>query len=86
MSDSVSKRVIQLNGRYIRGYGIPNYASLASQEKVNIGNVSDWAKESCEKAVRLGYLKGYGDGNYGWKDNITMERLVTLMDNLGLID
>lgn len=29
-SDSVSNRQIQVNGRYIRGYGLPNYASKAT--------------------------------------------------------
>jgi hypothetical protein len=29
-SDAVGKRVIPVNGQYIRGYGLPNYAALAT--------------------------------------------------------
>lgn len=79
----VAYRSIAVNAKYLRGYAKPDYASLATP--IDIGDVSDWAKESCQKAVKLGYVKGYGDGNYGWKDNVTMERLVVFMDNLGLI-
>lgn len=34
-SDSVSRRNLVVNGRYIRGYGVPNYASKATSEAPN---------------------------------------------------
>ena len=46
---------------------------------------SAWAKESCEKAVKKGIVQGYGDGTYGWQDNITREQMIVILDRLGLI-
>lgn len=41
-SDSVKRRTIQVNGRYIRGYGVPNYASKATTkiDKDDVNNMT----------------------------------------------
>lgn len=47
---------------------------------------SDWAVESCEKAVETGLIEGNGDGTYGWHDPITKEMFAVLADRLGLLE
>lgn len=39
-SDSVKRRTLAVNGRYIRGYGVPNYASKATASTSATGNVN----------------------------------------------
>lgn len=45
-SDSVKRRTIAVNGRYIRGYGLPDYASKADMT----------ALDAIDKLVRLGVI------------------------------
>lgn len=37
-SDAVGYRAMKVNGRYIRGYGVPDYASMATEEPSGSGN------------------------------------------------
>lgn len=39
-SDSVKRRTLAVNGRYIRGYGVPNYASKATASTTATGNAN----------------------------------------------
>lgn len=48
----VAYRTMQVNGRYIRGYGIPDYASIADKPK------APWYEEPMKKAKELGLLDG----------------------------
>lgn len=43
--DSVATRVLNVNGRYIRGYGLPNYASKAKTLGVAVLTVEEVAKQ-----------------------------------------
>ena len=63
-SDSVKRRTIKVNGRYIRGYGVPKYGSKADQDnsvsaaidklaKLGVINSPDYWK----KAVESGKVK-----------------------------
>lgn len=40
--DVVGRRNIPVNGRYIRGYGLPDYASLSSSGEVEVGDVVEF--------------------------------------------
>jgi len=46
---------------------------------VGIGDVSDWAKDSCEWAVSRGIIQGDGKGNFGWNEPVSLERLATIL-------
>lgn len=46
---------------------------------------SDWAAAACEKAVKSGLIKGDGAGWFGWKEPMTLERLMVIFDKLGLL-
>ena len=79
-SDSVAYRTIQVNGRYIRGYCLPDYASKASAA----GMGKDWAAEAKSWSINNGLVKGIGTGadgktEYGWDGNLTLARAVTIL-------
>lgn len=41
---------------------------------------SEWAKESVEKWKELGVLLGDGNGNYGLREPVTLERVIVLVE------
>ena len=76
---SVATRTIKVNGRYIRGYCLPDYASKASTEPVK-----DWAGEAKNWAVKNGLIHGTGTGadgkpEYAWDSNLSRAQLVTVL-------
>ena len=78
-SDSVSYRNIPVNGRYIRGYCLPNYASKAAAAPV-----TDWAGEAKAWAIKTGLIKGTGVGadgktEYAWNSGMTRAQFVTVL-------
>lgn len=78
-SDSVSYRTIKVNGRYIRGYCLPNYDAKASAEPVK-----DWAGEAKNWSVQNGLISGTGKGadgkpEYAWNSPVTRAQLVTVL-------
>lgn len=79
--NAVACRTLQVNGRYIRGYCLPNYASKATSAA---GDASEWSQEAREWAVSIGLIKGAGtlpDGSpdYQWKRHPTREELVEVL-------
>jgi hypothetical protein len=46
---------------------------------------SRWAEAAAEKAVRLGIVQGSGAGHFGWKEPVSLERLLVVLDRLGLL-
>ena len=80
ISNAVGYRKIAVGGRYIRGYGVPDYASIADDG-------SDWSAEARAWAVENGILRGKGtnaDGStdYAWTDNVTREELAVILHRL----
>lgn len=79
--NAVACRTLQVNGRYIRGYCLPDYASKATSAA---GDASDWSLEAREWTVSIGLIKGAGtlaDGSpdYQWKRHPTREELVEVL-------
>lgn len=58
-NDAVGRRTLQVNGRYIRGYGVPKYnsASKSSQMKPTVASIS------IEQAARNVIAGKYGNGD-----------------------
>lgn len=78
-SNAVGYRTIQVNGRYIRGYCLPDFASKASAEPVN-----DYAAEAKEWATKNGLIVGTGKGadgktEYSWDSGVTRAQLVVVL-------
>ena len=53
--------------------------------KVQPDTPSAWAAEACLKAVDSGLILGDGDGWYGWKEPLTLERMLVIFDKLELL-
>lgn len=78
--NAVACRTLQVNGRYIRGYCLPNYASKATSAA---GDASDWSREDRAWAVEIGLFQGSGtlpDGtpDYQWQRQPTRQELAAL--------
>lgn len=48
-------------------------------------NVNSEMEQAKQKAIEKGVIKGYGNGDYGWKDAMTREQFITILDRLGLL-
>ena len=81
INNAVGRRQLEVNGRYIRGYGVPKYASKATQD-----GGSDWSAEARAWAVEHGIIRGRGnaDGSvdFAWKENITREEMAVMLYRL----
>ena len=82
-SNAVAYRTLQVNGRYIRGYCLPDYASRATSGTGAVGDASEWSREAREWAASIGLFRGAGtlpDGtpDYQWKRQPTREELAEL--------
>ena len=65
--DEVKVRRIAVNARFIRGYGLPDYASKAGPDKLTgFPDVpaGAWYEEYVLTAAQKGILTGYPDGTY----------------------
>lgn len=73
--EAVARRTINVNGRYIRGFGVPKYAGAAVKEKTVMIEMKQLSKGATGEQVKtlqrlllaLGYkMDGYGaDGSFG---------------------
>lgn len=52
--NTVARRSLKVNGRYIRGYGVPDYASKADKTPAS----APWYAESWAQATELGLVDG----------------------------
>ena len=78
ISNAVGYRMIAVGGRYIRGYGVPKYESMAT---ANGG--SDWSAEARAWAVEHGIIRGRGNADdsvdFAWKENVTREEMAVML-------
>lgn len=81
LSNSVGYRTLDVNGRYIRGYGVPKYELLADpSDQVryqSIEEVPEWAKAETQELIELGGLRGNDKGL-----DVTEDMLRTMIVNL----
>lgn len=93
--EKVGRRTIKINGRYIRGYCIPNFEAIKGIYKPkevkesfylyhDIADIPYWARPSVEKAI----AKKVVDTTDGEHFNIWETNLQTIvwLDRLGLLD
>lgn len=85
--NAVACRTLQVNGRYIRGYCLPDYASKATSAA---GDASDWSREDRAWAVEIGLFQGSGtlpDGtpDYQWQRQPTRQELAALFHRYYLL-
>lgn len=76
-------RNIAVNGKYIRGFGVPKFASIADKEStVKVSTAKSETELAKEWAIKNGVFKGDGTGNYNWKNAITREQIAIVLYRL----
>lgn len=82
-NNGVDYREIAINGKNIRGFGVPKFADVA-KERTEMGTIKMKTETELAKewAIKEGIFKGYGNGNYGWKDALTREQLAIILYRL----
>ena len=96
--EAVAYRNLKINGRYIRGWCLPNYASIVTEKEDEddmekryqyLKDVPAAYRGSVEKVLRQGFLSGYSNPNpNSVEDNLldisdTFCRIIKVMDNAG---
>lgn len=86
-SSRVWHRDIKINGRYIRGYCCPDYASIADKEVDNMSKFADvqdgsWYAEAVNRAQELGLMVGVSDDKFGVGEPVTREQLAAVVVRL----
>lgn len=78
-NDAVGTRAVKLNGRYIRGYGLPDYSSKSALEDKPASGSATVAKKKCPYAEPSKNLRYGAKGNsvkwVQWHLNQTGEKL-----------
>lgn len=86
---AVATRTMAVNGRYIRGYCLPDYAGKAESEDDDmtyyktINDVPNDYRQSVQKLITKGVLKGYGNGEINVSEDFC--RTMTVLDRLNLL-
>ena len=86
---AVATRTMAVNGRYIRGYCLPDYAGKAESEDDDmtyyktINDVPNDYRPSVQKLLTKGVLKGYGNGEINVSEDFC--RTMTVLDRLNLL-
>ncbi|OEH92827.1 N-acetylmuramoyl-L-alanine amidase [Bacillus solimangrovi] len=65
---------------------ICRYFNVTYKEPTQSDYENHWAKQSIEKAINKGVMKGYGDGLFKPDQLLTRAELATVLDNLQLLD
>lgn len=75
----VGYRTIKVNGKFIRGYGVPNYKSIAKENE-------NMAKSEMQLAVEWvkdhSIMNGYDANNFGEKDALTRGQFAVILKRL----
>lgn len=84
LSNSVGYRTLDVNDRYIRGYGVPKYELLAKASAEvryqSIEDVPEWARAETQELINLGGLRGNDKGL-----DVTDDMLRTMIVNLRVV-
>jgi hypothetical protein len=90
--DTVGRRNLLVNSRYVRGYGVPNYSLLTDDKDEpetkpeseedemvyhNLNEVPDWGKDAIKALCDCGALGGVGNGDLNL--NETLLRALVVM-------
>ncbi len=86
--EAVARRTVTVNGRYIRGYCLPDYAGKADKEVdmltyKTIEDVPESYRPSVQLLLDRGALRGYGGGVLNISEDLC--RMAVILDRLGLL-
>lgn len=86
IKNAVGYRTIQVNGKNIRGYCLPDYAMKGEDVMVyykTINDVPKHYKPSIQKLIKDGILKGTGNNEINVSEDFC--RIMTVLDRKGLL-
>jgi hypothetical protein len=81
-NNAVERRNIAVNGRYIRGYGLPKYSTetATAPAVAKVDNTADkYAAEAVNWAIKEGIVSGDENGNLKLHSNITKQDALVLL-------
>lgn len=64
LHNAVGERRIAVGQQFIRGYGVPDYASLATAEPFTDVDTGAWYASDVAEAAELGIVEGVGGGRF----------------------
>lgn len=64
--NQVKYRAVKRNQRYLRGFGVLDWS------KITMSHEQQWC-------VKNGLYLGYGNGSFGWEDNLTLDQMANLL-------
>lgn len=83
MGGKVWHRDVPVNGKHIRGFGVPDFAAKADEQEMNPGRFKDvrdgaWYAEEVERAAELGLMVGISENEFGVGQPVTREQLAAV--------
>ncbi len=76
-NNAVERRALQVNGKYIRGYGVPKYDTPPAKK---VDNTPDnYAVAAIDWAVKNGILVGDDTGNYKLHSDVTRQDMLVFL-------
>jgi hypothetical protein len=81
--EAVARRQLKVNGKYIRGFGVPKYTVKENAQTVKKDNTPDnYAKEAVEWATANKIIVGDNNGDLMLHKNITRQDLLVILHRL----
>lgn len=80
--NGVNRRTLAVNGKYIRGYCLPDYSAAATEAEGSDGldnTPSEWAEDAVKWAQKKGLMMGDDKGNLKLHDPVTREQLMVFL-------
>lgn len=82
--NAVGRREIRVNGRYIRGFGVPDYAALAAEKRYHtLEQTPEYARATIGKLVANGSLRGISGDDLGLSEDLV--RTLVILERLGVV-
>ena len=75
-NNAVERRTLQVNGKYIRGYGVPKYDTKSTNDYSN-----HWAKNAIQSMIDKKIMVGDGKGTFRPNANVTRGELAQALDS-----
>ena len=81
-NNAVEYRTIKVNGKYIRGYGVPDYESLEDTQKFTDVPKDAWYADEVAYCAEYGLMIGDGNGKFRPDEPITRAEIAAVVSRL----
>ncbi len=80
--NAVGIREISVNGKHIRGFGVPDFSSMAEPVRFEDVDPGAWYAAEVARAAELGIVKGVGDNLFAPNEPATRAEVAAMMVRL----